>query len=160
MTNAYRLGDFVLGDSSLGLVLGNLYPLLRQSLAWFKLVRGVLRLESMGSKVRSSDLETSLSSSASTAGAEMDTTTSVPSSVPSSSHPFVSVTPRTFHTPKEKCYFKVDTFSRFRDKFQFPKKTRFVSLGRVKRHVPSLMVMFVFIRLRSCAALDFLSTRS
>ena len=30
-----RIGDFVLGDSGLGLMLGSLYPLLRQSLDWF-----------------------------------------------------------------------------------------------------------------------------
>ena len=43
----------------------------------------------MGSEVRSSDLETGLSFSAGMAGAETDTTTYVPSSVPSSSHPSV-----------------------------------------------------------------------
>lgn len=43
-----QTGDFVLGDSSLGLVLGNLYLLLCQSLAWFTFVRGVLRRESIG----------------------------------------------------------------------------------------------------------------
>ena len=88
-----QIEDFVLGNSSLGLVLGNLYPLLCQSLAWFKSMRGVLRRESMGSEVRSSDLETSSSSSAGTAGVEIDTTTSVPSFVPSSSRPSVSATP-------------------------------------------------------------------
>ena len=31
-----QVGDFALGDNSLGLVLGDLYPLLRQSLDWFK----------------------------------------------------------------------------------------------------------------------------
>lgn len=45
-----QIEDFVLGDSSLGLVLGNLYLLLCQSLAWFTFVRGVLRRESMGIK--------------------------------------------------------------------------------------------------------------
>lgn len=33
-----RVGDFALGDSSLGLILGSLYPLLRQSLDWFGFV--------------------------------------------------------------------------------------------------------------------------
>ena len=46
----------------------------------------------MGSEVRSNDLDTSLSSSAGMAGVEMDTATSVPSSVPSSSLPSVPVT--------------------------------------------------------------------
>ena len=39
------VGDFALGDSSLGLVLGSLYPLLHQSLDWFRSVREVLRRE-------------------------------------------------------------------------------------------------------------------
>ena len=78
----------------------------------------------MGFEVRSSDLETGLSSSASTAGAKTDTTTSMPSSVPSFARPSVSATPQTFHTLKEKCSSKVDTFSRFRDRFQFPEETR------------------------------------
>ena len=78
----------------------------------------------MGSEVRSSDLETGLSSSAGTAGAKTDTTTSVPSSEPLSSRPSVPATPRPFHTPKEKCSLKVDSFSKFRDRFQFPTETR------------------------------------
>ena len=105
-------------------MLGNLYPLLCQSLAWFKSMHEVLRRESIGSEVTSSDLETGLSSSAGTAGAETDTTTSVPSSVPSSSRPSVLATPRPFHAPKEKYSLKIDTFSKFRDRFQFPAKTR------------------------------------
>ena len=83
-----RVGNFVLGNSSLELVLVSLYPLLRQSLDWFGTVCEVLRRERMGSKIRSSDLEIGLSSSASTAGAEMDTTASIPvSSQPSISPP-------------------------------------------------------------------------
>ena len=78
----------------------------------------------MGFEVRSSDLETGSSSSASTAGAKTNTATSVPSFIPSSARPFVSATPRTFHALKEKCSLKVDTFSRFRDRFQFPKETK------------------------------------
>ena len=72
-----RVGDFVLGDTSLGLVLGDLYPLLRQSLDWFKTVWGALRGERMGFEVRSSDLETELSSSANVAGAETNIAASV-----------------------------------------------------------------------------------
>ena len=78
----------------------------------------------MGSEVRSNDLDTSLSSSAGMAGVEMDTATSVPSSVPSSSCPSVPATPRTFYTLKEECSLKVDTFSRFKDRFQIPDKAR------------------------------------
>ena len=78
----------------------------------------------MGFKVRSSDLETSLSSSAGTARAETDTTTSVPSFAPSSSQPSVSATPRSFHALKEEFSLKEGTFSRFRDRFQFLEETR------------------------------------
>ena len=116
--------DFVLGDSGLGLMLGNLCPLLRQSLNWFGCVQESLRRENMDSGVRSGDLETNLSSSASTIGAKTDTATSIPSSVPSSSHPFISNTSQPFHTLKEECSLKRDTFRRFKDKFQFPDETR------------------------------------
>ena len=37
-----QIRDLALGDSSLRLVLGDLYPLLCQSLDWFESVRGVL----------------------------------------------------------------------------------------------------------------------
>ena len=67
-----QIGDFALGDSSLSLVLGDLYLLLCQSLGWFELVRGVLRRENMSSEVRSSDLEADLSSSTGTGGVETE----------------------------------------------------------------------------------------
>ena len=112
-----QIGDFVLGDSILDLVLGNLFPLLCQSLAWFKSVCRVLRRESMGSEVRSSDLETGLSSSASPVGVETDTATSIPSSVLSPSYPSAFDTSHPFHAFKEECSLKKDTFRRFRDMF-------------------------------------------
>ena len=75
-----RVRDFVLGDGNLGLVLGDLYPLLHRSLDWFRTVRKVLRRERMGSKIRSSDLETGLSSSTSTDGVKIDIVTFIPMS--------------------------------------------------------------------------------
>ena len=79
-----QVRDFALGNNSLGLVLDSLYPLSHQSLDWFGSVREDLRRESIGSEVRSSDLETSLSSSASTAEVEMNTAIFSPlSSLPS-----------------------------------------------------------------------------
>ena len=110
-----QVGEFDLGDSSLCLVLGDLYPLMCQSLGWFELVRGILRRENMGSEVRSSDLEASLSSSAGTGGFEMDTTVFVPSS----SFPSIFASPWSFHALKEECSLKEDTFIRFRERFQF-----------------------------------------
>ena len=51
-------------------------------------MRRILRRENISSKVRSSDLEANLSSSAGTGGVEMDTAISVPSSsLPSVSAP-------------------------------------------------------------------------
>lgn len=119
-----QIGDFVLGDSSLHLVWGNLYPLLHQSLAWFRSVCEVLRRESMGSEVKLSDLENGSSSNASTTEVETDTATSVPSFVPSPSLPSVPVSSRTFHVLKEESSLKLDTFNRFRARFQFPVETR------------------------------------
>ena len=78
----------------------------------------------MGSEIRLSDLETGLSSSVGLVGAEMDTTTSIPSLVPSSSHPSTFDTSQLFHALKEECSLKKDTFRRFRDSFQFPNETR------------------------------------
>lgn len=74
----------------------------------------------MGSKVRSSDLETGLSSSGDAIGAETKTTTSVTAS----SQPSVSQPPRSFHALKEECSLNEETLSRYRDRFQFPKETR------------------------------------
>ena len=142
------------------MVLGDLYPLLYESLAWFKSVREVLRRESMGFEVRSSDLERGSSFSVGTARAGTDTITFVPSSVPSSSHPSASATSHPFHALKEKCTLKANIFNRFRDRFQFPDETRVRLLGRVRRLVPLLMVRFVFMRLHSCATSDFPSIHS
>ena len=114
------IGNFFVGDSGLGLVLGDLHPLLCKSLAWFKSLHRDLRKEIMGSEVRSSDLESGSSFGVGMVGAEIDIATSVPSS----SHPSASDTPRTFHTLKEKCTVKVDVFSKFRDRFQFPNETK------------------------------------
>ena len=100
-------------------MLGSIYPLLYQSLAWFRSMRGVLRRETIGSKIRSSDLEIGLSFSVGPVGAGTDTTAFIPSLVPSSSHPSASNTSRLFHALKEECSLKRDTFRRFRDMFQF-----------------------------------------
>ena len=107
-------------DSSLGLVLAVLYPLLHQSLNWFKAVQGVLAGERMGSEVRLSDLETGMSSSGNIVGAETD----IAISVPSSSQPSVSQPSRFFHALKEEYSLNEETLSRFRDRFQFLEETR------------------------------------
>ena len=103
-----QIGDFAVGDSGLGLAFSDLYPLLHQSLVWFKSVRGIFRREHMGSEVRSGDEERDSSPGISTAGAGANTTTSVPST--SASSP-------SFHALKEKCSLKIDVFNKFRDRF-------------------------------------------
>lgn len=76
--------------------------------------------ERMGSKIRSSDLETGLLSSGDTTGAETD----IAASVPMFSQPSVSQPPRSFHALKEECSLNEETLSKFRDRFQFPEETK------------------------------------
>ena len=109
------IGGFVFGSGGLGLVLGDLYPLLYKSQVWFKSVREVLRREVMGSDVGSGDLERGASSNLDREGTGADTATSAPSS---------SAVARTFHALKDKYSLKVEVFSKFRDRFQFPEGTR------------------------------------
>ena len=111
-------------------MLGSIYPLLYQSLAWFRSMRGFLRRETIGSEIRSSDLEIGLSSSAGPVGAGIDTTTLIPSLVPLFSHPSASDTSRLFHALKEECSLKRDTF---RDR----KSTRLNSSHAIPSRMPS-----------------------
>ena len=69
---------FVFGGSSLSVVLANLFPLLHQSVDWFEELVGEQRVMS---KVRSSELETGLSSSDDPVEVEEDTATSSPREV-------------------------------------------------------------------------------
>ena len=155
-----QIGDFVISDSGLGLVLGDLYPLLYQSLTWFKSVCGVLRREIIGSEVRSSDLERGSSSGVGTARAGTDIATSMPSSTPSSSHPSVFATSRPFHALKEKCTLKADIFSRFRDRFQFPAEIRVHLPRKGEKACAFAHGEVCFMRLRSRATPDFPSIHS
>ena len=111
---------FVLSGSGLGLVLGDLYPLLYKSRVWFKFVREVLRREIMGSEVGSGDLERGASSNVGGEGTRVDTATSAPSF----SQPSAPAVARSFHALKEKYSLKIEVFSKFKDRFQFPEGTR------------------------------------
>ena len=113
-----QIGGFVVGGSGLYLALGDLYPLLHQSLSWFKSVHGVLRREDMGSELGSSGQERDSSSGVVADRAVRDTTTSIPPSL--SVLPSTSATSRPFYALKEKCTLKLDVFNKFRDRFQFP----------------------------------------
>ena len=112
--------DLSLGDSGLSLALGELYPLLNESLGWFELIREVLRGERMNSEGKSGNLGAILSSSAGLGEIETDTAISKPSY----SCPSVPAFPRPFHALQEECSLKKDTFFRFRDRFQFPEGTK------------------------------------
>ena len=98
------VGDFIFASCGLSLVIGEPSQILGQSLAWFE---GETR--SMA-EVRSSELETGLSSSD---GLEVgDITVSAPQEV------------RAFHALEEVCGLDTDTVDRFKDRFQFPKCAR------------------------------------
>ena len=100
---------FVPRGNSLGLVLADLFPLLRQSINWFEELvgeRGVM------SEVRFSELETRFSSSDDPIDAGEDTTTSSQKEI------------RAFHTFREKCALDANTLFRFRDRFQFREGVR------------------------------------
>ena len=87
--------------------MADLLPLLHQSIDWFwDLVREAM------SEVRSSELEIGLLSSGDPM--EGDTAVSNPHEV------------RAFYTLKEECGLDADTLGRFKDRFQFSKRVRFV----------------------------------
>lgn len=109
-----KVRSFVSEGSALGLVLADLSPLLRQSLDWFKFVRA------MSMEVRSSELDTGLSSS--DKAVEVDTAVLAPPSLnPSSSLPTML---GAFHTLKEVCSLDEDTLFRFKGRFQIPDETK------------------------------------
>ena len=100
-----HLENFISEGNSLGVVVADLLPLLRQSIDWFwDLVREAM------SKVRSSELETRLSSSGDPV--EEDTVVSNPREV------------RAFYALNEECGLDADTLDRFKDRFQFPERVR------------------------------------
>ena len=91
------VGDFIFAGYGLSLVIGKLSPILGQSIAWFE---GETRRMA---EVRSSELETGLSSSD---GPEVDdTTVSAPRVV------------RAFHALEEVCGLDADIVDRFKDRF-------------------------------------------
>ena len=77
--------------------------MLRQSLDWFE---GLVREREIMSKVRSSELDTGLSSSGEPV--EEDTTVSTPREV------------RAFYALEKACGLDAETIARFKDRFQFP----------------------------------------
>ena len=100
---------YVFRDSSLSVVLADLYPLLYQSVDWFE---ELVDKQRVMLEVRSSDLDMGLSSSDDPVEVEEDTMVAGPREV------------KAFSTHGEECGLDVETFSRFRDRFQFPKRVR------------------------------------
>ena len=98
------VGDFVFAGCGLSVALGKLSPILSRSIAWFE---GETKRMS---EVRSSELETGLSSSG--GPVEGDTAVSAPLDVGA------------FHALEEVCGLDADTMGRFKDKFQFPERVR------------------------------------
>ena len=100
-----HLENFISKGNSLGVAVADLLPMLHQSIDWFwDLVREAM------SEVRSSKLETGLSSSGDPV--EGDTDVSAPREV------------RAFYALNEECGLDDDTLGRFKDRFQFPKRVR------------------------------------
>ena len=98
------VGDFIFVGCGLSVVIGELSPILGQSLAWFE---GETRRMA---EVWSSELETGLLSSGGPEGG--DTAVSAPRVV------------RAFHALEEVCGLDEETVSRFKDRFQFPERVR------------------------------------
>ena len=95
-----HLENFVFEGSSLSVALADLLPLLRQSINWFE---SLVRERGRMSEVRSSELETELSSS--DKPVEGDTIISDPCEV------------RAFHALEVECGLDSKTLSRFKDRF-------------------------------------------
>ena len=133
------------GGSGLGLALADLLSLLHESVDWFKGIVGGWR--SM-LEMRSSELETRLSSSDDPIDVEEDTVTCGPREV------------RAFHAFEEVCGLDSNTLSRFRDKFQFLEKVQIRLPYGEERACHFHLRKCVSMRLLSCAVLGFSSTPS
>ena len=99
--------NLVFERNSLGVVLTKLCPLLHQSLDWFE---GLIRERGIMSEVRSSQLDTGLTSSGEPA--KGDTAVSTPREI------------RAFYALEKMCGLDAKTIARFKDKFQFPERVR------------------------------------
>ena len=93
----------------MSIALADLLPLLHQSINWFK---GLVRDQGIMFEVRSSELETGLSSNDDPMEAGGDTTISAPQEV------------RAFYALDRMCGLDADTLSRFKDRFPFPDRVR------------------------------------
>ena len=134
------VGDFIFVGCGLSLVIGELSPILGQSLAWFE---GETRRMA---EVRSSELETGLSSSGDLEGG--DTAISTPRVV------------RAFHALEEVCGLDDETVGRSRIGSSF--QSVFVLVGPLTRIGPviSFPVKYASMRQPLCVGLGSPSTHS
>ena len=113
-THCPPIEGFVPSGSNLGFVVADLHHLLHQSLNWFKEMVGEREVVS---EVRSSELETGLSSSDDPVEAEGDIAAFGPSlSERRKIRPFQAL--------KEECALDANTLFRFRDRYQFPEEVK------------------------------------
>ena len=101
--------NFIFKGSSLSIVLADLFPLLYQSINWFG---GLMSERGAISEVRSSELETGLSSSDDLVKVEEDIVVSVLREV------------RAFSALGEECSLDVEILSKFSNRFQFHEMVR------------------------------------
>ena len=99
--------NFIFEGCGLGVVVGELFPMLSQSINWF---RDLIEERERMSEVQFSKLKTGLSFN--DGPVEEDTAVSSPQEV------------RVFHALEEVCGLDVITLGRFKDRFQFPKRVR------------------------------------
>ena len=111
-----HIENFVFEGNSLGVVLTELCPLLCQSLDWFE---GLVRERGIMSEVRSSELDTGLSSS--DEPVEGDTAVSTPREV------------RAFYALEKVCGLDAKTVARFKERFQFPTRVHVRQTGDEER---------------------------
>ena len=99
--------NFIFEGCGLGVVMGELFPMLSQSIHWF---RDLIEERERMSEVQFSKLKTGLSFN--DGPVKEDTAVSSPQEV------------RVFHALEEVCGLDVITLGRFKDRFQFPKRVR------------------------------------
>ena len=125
--------------------MANLLPLLRESVDWFK---GIVGDQRVMSEVGFSELKTGLLSSDDLVEMEEDTTAYGPREV------------RAFHALGEVCGLDADTLSRFKDRFQFPKRVRVRLPHKEEQACHFSPGKYASMRLLSSVVLGFPSTLS
>ena len=101
----------------------------------------------MGFKEGSGNLKRGSSFNVGEEGAGVDTATTMPFHAPSSSYSPTPTVVRPFHALKENCSLKIEVFSKFKDRFQFPEGTRARLPKKGEKACALPMGKFAFMRL-------------